>query len=221
MSFLIDGLRGSFSTRSGEEYHLQFKRRYATLEQIEAVNWDAPAITGECALPAGYGFALTDICYLHSTQVWEVRLKVSRQYLGDVAAYTEEVAQLKAAGEEKDQALGTLNAQLAEADETVIGLYEQLEGAQESAKVLEATKNEEIAARDEQLSAKDQEITEKNEQIAAKDEQISAKDQEISAKNQEIAALNQQLAEADETVISLYEQLEGAGETTQEGEAQV
>ncbi len=93
----------------------------------------AANLTGECALPAGYGFEVTDIRYSHSAQEWEVYLKTSRQYLGDVAAYTEEVAQLKAPGEETDQAQGTLNAQLAEADETVISLYEQLEGAGETA----------------------------------------------------------------------------------------
>ena len=53
-------LRG---TANGE-YRAVFEREFASLEDIEGIQWDRPQIQGECLLPAGYGFTVRDIQYL-------------------------------------------------------------------------------------------------------------------------------------------------------------
>ena len=45
-------LRGSANGR----YIAVFEREYASLEDIEAIDWSQPEVVGECVLPAGYGF---------------------------------------------------------------------------------------------------------------------------------------------------------------------
>ena len=49
-------LRGS----ANGEYRVVFEREYASLEQIEALEWDPPILEGECILPEGYGFMVKD-----------------------------------------------------------------------------------------------------------------------------------------------------------------
>ena len=56
-------LRGS----ANGEYRVVFEREYASLEQIEALEWDPPILEGECILPEGYGFMVKDIQYSAAT----------------------------------------------------------------------------------------------------------------------------------------------------------
>lgn len=122
-----------------------FEREFATLEQIEAVNWAKPTIEGDTILPKEYGYTVEGITYSSSDSSYRVAVRVGRQYLGDVTEYQERINELR----EERQALSTQNAarqaeidsleqQLAEADETAIALYEQLNAPAENA--VETTK---------------------------------------------------------------------------------
>lgn len=84
-------LRGSANGR----YIAVFEREYASLEDIEAIDWSQPEVVGECVLPAGYGFTVADITYAHSEHSYKVALDVAEQYLGDVTGYTAQVSQLQ------------------------------------------------------------------------------------------------------------------------------
>ena len=95
--FKIGGLSCGLVLRGGTngEYRVVFEREYASLEEIEALNWDPPTIEGECILPAGYGFTVKDIQYSASTRSYHVVLQVGTQYLGDVAGYQAQVTELQ------------------------------------------------------------------------------------------------------------------------------
>ena len=77
------------------QYLVVFERELATLEQVEAISWEKPTIEGECILPAGYGFAVSDIRYSAATRSYTVVLRVGKQYLGDVTGYQSQVAELE------------------------------------------------------------------------------------------------------------------------------
>ena len=91
-------LRGSANGR----YIAVFEREYASLEDIEAIDWSQPEVVGECVLPAGYGFTVADITYAHSEHSYKVALDVAEQYLGDVTQYQSQISELQAAATEKD-----------------------------------------------------------------------------------------------------------------------
>lgn len=95
--FKIGGLSCGLVLRGGTngEYRVVFEREYASLEEIEALNWDPPTIEGECILPAGYGFTVKDIQYSASTRSYHVVLQVGTQYLGDVAGYQAQITELQ------------------------------------------------------------------------------------------------------------------------------
>lgn len=84
-------MRGSSNGR----YLAVFERKFASLEQVEAINWDQPTVEGETILPAGYGFEVKQIDYAMSTRSYTVHLQVAEQYLGDVAGYQSQVAELQ------------------------------------------------------------------------------------------------------------------------------
>lgn len=94
-------------------YSVDFSRDDATLEQIEGINWEKPAIQyvgdseNERGLPEGYGFDVDKIEYLSNIRVYRVHLKVAAQYLGDVTGYQAEIA-------EKNNTIAEQAAQLAE-----------------------------------------------------------------------------------------------------------
>lgn len=98
----IDGIPAAFITRSATNgrYRVTFERSEASLEQIEQINWSAPALTNisgsaqELGLPAGYGFTLVDLCYQHTNRIFIAELQTAQQYLGDVTGYQEEIRQL-------------------------------------------------------------------------------------------------------------------------------
>ena len=76
-------------------YIIVIERERATLEQVEAINWEQPNIVvtpgEECILPTGYGFTLRDINYSRNDQAWKVIVAVGQQYLGDVTGYMAEI----------------------------------------------------------------------------------------------------------------------------------
>ena len=96
-SIRIDGIPCGLVMRgSGNgQYLVVFERELATLEQVEAIHWEKPSIEGECILPVGYGFAVSDIRYTAATRSYTVVLQVGEQYLGDVTGYQSQVAELE------------------------------------------------------------------------------------------------------------------------------
>ena len=85
-------LRGSGNGR----YVAIFERELAPLENIKAIHWEQPVITGDCVLPAGYGFTVSDIRYSYGEDCYQVMLQVGAQYLGDVTGYQAQVSELQA-----------------------------------------------------------------------------------------------------------------------------
>lgn len=109
-------------------YTVVFEREFASLEQIEAVNWDKPTVEyigphgSEDGLPEGYGFEVEDIRYRSSTKSFDVILKTASQYLGDVTGYQDQIDQLEAASAEKDD---TISAQASQIQEQTAALQEK------------------------------------------------------------------------------------------------
>ena len=101
-------MRGSLNG----QYLVVFERELATLEQVEAINWERPTIEGDCILPVGYGFRVSDIRYSAATRSYTVVLQVGEQYLGDVTAYQSQVAQL-------ESTVAQQKTELREKDETI------------------------------------------------------------------------------------------------------
>lgn len=113
----IDGVACGLVMRGGinGQYLVVFERELATLEQVEAINWERPTIEGDCILPVGYGFRVSDIRYSAATRSYTVVLQVGEQYLGDVTAYQSQVAQL-------ESTVAQQRTELQEKDETIAQL---------------------------------------------------------------------------------------------------
>lgn len=113
----IDGVSCGLVMRGSVngQYLVVFERELATLEQVEAIHWERPTIEGDCILPAGYGFTVSDIRYSAATRSYTVVLQVGEQYLGDVTAYQSQVAQL-------ESTVAQQRAELQEKDETIAQL---------------------------------------------------------------------------------------------------
>lgn len=129
--WIIDGLPAGIIMRSNPSngrYTVVFEREFASLEQIEAVNWDKPTVEyigphgSEDGLPEGYGFEVEDIRYRSSTKSFDVILKTASQYLGDVTGYQDQIDQLEAASAEKDD---TISAQASQIQEQTAALQEK------------------------------------------------------------------------------------------------
>ena len=110
----IDGVSCGLVMRgsSNGQYLVVFERELATLEQVEAIHWERPTIEGDCILPAGYGFTVSDIRYSAATRSYTVVLQVGEQYLGDVTAYQSQVAEL-------ENTVAQQRAELQEKDDTI------------------------------------------------------------------------------------------------------
>lgn len=93
----IGGVTCGLVMRGGSngQYLAVFEREFASLEQIEAINWDQPTVEGDTILPAGYGFEVKQIEYAMGTRSYTVLLQVAEQYLGDVAGYQSQVTELQ------------------------------------------------------------------------------------------------------------------------------
>ena len=88
------------------QYTVVYEREYASLEQIEAVDWAHLTVEGEeTVLPRGYGYKLERIDYESSSRCFRVTLRVAEQYLGDVTGYQAEIDGLRKDLTEKTAAL--------------------------------------------------------------------------------------------------------------------
>ncbi len=107
-------------------YQAVFEREFASLEEIEAIDWSQPVIEGDCVLPAGYGFTVDSITYDSGTRSYTVNLRVAEQFLGDVAGFQAQVDELTATVQEHAETIRVLEGQLEEADEALIAMYEAM-----------------------------------------------------------------------------------------------
>jgi len=106
----IDGVTASFVRRSFKngQYQVLFERENASLEQIEAINWERPVLEkltdrdNEVGLPEGYGFDLVKITYDSNTRSYTATVQTARQYWGDVTEYQAQVETLQQAAAQKD-----------------------------------------------------------------------------------------------------------------------
>lgn len=133
--WMIDGVPAGPINRcylNNGEYTVLFEREYATLEQIEGINWAHPTIQyiwphgTEAGLPEGYGFEVVRIEYDSGCKTYKVTLKTASQYLGDVTGYQAQITELEAAAAEKDSTITAQAAQLAEAKENLAAANAQL-----------------------------------------------------------------------------------------------
>ena len=118
-SWKFDGVQAAFVMRGSQNgrYLVKFEREFASLEDIEGINWAQPAIEHtnpqcpyEFGLPAGYGFTVAGITYDSKTKSYTVELQVADQFLGDVTPYQEQIAQLESEAVEKDATIAEKEA---------------------------------------------------------------------------------------------------------------
>ena len=112
----IDGIPCGLMMRGSANgcYQAVFEREYASLEQIEAINWAQPAVEGDCILPVGYGFTVSDIKYSAATRCYTVYLNTASQYLGDVTGFQAQVEELERTVAAQEETIVSLRDQLAE-----------------------------------------------------------------------------------------------------------
>ena len=109
---------------SGNGHYLAvFERERASLEEIEAIHWEKPVIDGECYLPAGYGFTVTDISYSSGTRSYTVSLKVAEQFLGDVAGFQAQVDELTASAAAAQAETESVRQELREQETALAAAY--------------------------------------------------------------------------------------------------
>lgn len=118
-SWKFDGVQAAFVMRGSQNgrYLVKFEREFASLEDIEGINWAQPTIEhtnpqcpDEFGLPAGYGFTVAGITYDSKTKSYTVELQVADQFLGDVTPYQEQIAQLESEAVEKDATIAEKEA---------------------------------------------------------------------------------------------------------------
>ena len=118
-SWKFDGVQATFVMRGSQNgrYLVKFEREFASLEDIEGINWTKPGIEhtnpqcpDEFGLPVGYGFTVAGITYDSKTKSYTVELQVADQFLGDVTPYQEQIAQLESEAAEKDAAIAEKEA---------------------------------------------------------------------------------------------------------------
>ena len=132
----IDGITAAYITRgpANGQYQVLFERCHADLETIEAINWANPTvellrtdISGVFGLPAGYGFTVVDITYDHNSRSYTVTLQVAQQFLGDVAGYVIQVAELEGRVAEAQAQAAEAESAVAQKDETIAVQAQEIE----------------------------------------------------------------------------------------------
>lgn len=117
------GIMRSFSVNG--RYIVTFEREFASLDQIEAINWERPTIEyigahgSEPGLPEGYGFEVVDIKYESNTKSYRVELKTASQYLGDVTGYQTQIAELEGTVNEQASVIQTQESTIETQESTI------------------------------------------------------------------------------------------------------
>lgn len=187
----IDGVTAGPITRNylgNGQYAVIFEREYASLEQIEGINWAKPSIEhigihgNEDGLPEGYGFKVVDIEYYSSTRSYRVTVKTDSQYLGDVTGYQDQIDQLESASAEKDETISAQASQLQEQADT-------------------------ISQKDAELQQKEDTITQQAATIGQKDTEIQQKEDTIAEQAATITEQTKTLGDQAATIQSQAEQI--------------
>ena len=84
-------------------------------------------ISGVFGLPAGYGFTVVDITYDHNSRSYTVTLQVAQQFLGDVAGYVIQVAELEGRVAEAQAQAAEAESAVAQKDETIAVQAQEIE----------------------------------------------------------------------------------------------
>ena len=126
--WMIDGVPAGPINRhypSNGQYTVIFEREYASLEQIESINWAKPTIQyigahgSESGLPEGYGFEVQKIDYTSGTKHYTVTLKTASQYLGDVTGYQDQIAELQTTVTDQASTIQTQEATIENQESTI------------------------------------------------------------------------------------------------------
>lgn len=140
---IIDGIRCTVSPVGGlgsGKFRALFERELASLEQIEAIHWDMPQITGDSAgLPEGCGYQVDDITYSNNTLTYQVSFHVQTQYLGDVSGYQAQVAQLETDLESAHEGTAAAQQEAQQAREAAQAAQQEAQAAQEQVTALEGS----------------------------------------------------------------------------------
>lgn len=146
-SWKFDGVQAAFVMRGGQNgrYLVKFEREFASLEDIEGIDWTKPTIEhtnpqcpDEFGLPAGYGFTVAGIIYDSRTKSYTVELQVAEQYLGDVAGYQSQIDEKDAAIAEKDATISQQAADLAAKETTISQQAATIQSQAETIESMEA-----------------------------------------------------------------------------------
>ena len=159
----IDSVPTGLVRRSGtKEYTVHFERECASIDDIEAINWEQPEIAAleseACPLPQG-GFDVLGITYDYAKRSYVVTLQLKAEHYGDVSAYAAELAEKTATIAEQEQTIEELGDDLIAAEKN----------AREKAAEIEA-KDAKISEQGAQLSEKDSRIAELTQELAEADE---------------------------------------------------
>lgn len=140
---IIDGIRCTVSPVGGlgsGKFRALFERELASLEQIEAIHWDMPQITGDSAgLPEGCGYQVDDITCSNNTLTYQVSFHVQTQYLGDVSGYQAQVAQLETDLESAHEDTAAAQQEAQQAREAAQAAQQEAQAAQEQVAALEGS----------------------------------------------------------------------------------
>lgn len=204
----IDGVTAAYIAAgpANGQYQVVFERSSAELTDIEGINWespiveplraDCPALTG---LPQGYGFAVTDITYDHSSRSYTVTVQVAKQYLGDVSAYTAQVSELEQQLSDLTEQMADAQAQAEQAQAQVIEAQAQAAEAQSQAKQAQAQMEQAQTQAAEAQTQTEKALAQAAEAAAA----AAQKDETIAAQAQEIETLK---ADSGAAVVASLEQ---------------
>lgn len=114
-------------------YIVRFDKADATLEQVEAIDWEHPKLENAGDnLPSAYGYEVENVSYLYRDHKFVVLLKVKEQYLGDVSGYQAEISELEAS-------LEVVQAEKTAAQEQAQQAESVAAAAQEQVTVLESS----------------------------------------------------------------------------------
>lgn len=132
--FKIDGCPCGVIMRGGRsgQYMIIFEREYASLEQIEEINWSAPTIEGETILPPGYSFTCEGINYDMGTKSYTVIIETDEEHFGDVMWYRTQAADMQATIDEQ-------NVTIQERDATIQSQTQAIQSKDETIATQEAT----------------------------------------------------------------------------------
>ena len=95
----------------GQTYQIAFEREFATLEQIEAIDWEhltvetLPTASVPCPLSADYAYKLIKIDYNSDGRYYTASVQMARRLWGDVTGYQAEIDTLQAKVTETTTAL--------------------------------------------------------------------------------------------------------------------